>query len=63
MSGKKKIQFGDLTIVELKKYKGFENSTEEEAEKQIEVIETLARILYYLYVEEEKENRKNENRT
>lgn len=50
-----------LTYEKLKKYKGFENSTEEEAIKQIEIIKKLAKILLYMYKnEQEKSNNKNE---
>lgn len=51
----------ELTYEKLKMYKGFENSTEEEAIKQIEIIKKLARILYYMYMNELKiNNSKNE---
>lgn len=46
----------DLTHEKLKQYKGFENSTEEEATKQIEIIKKLAKILYYMYLNEQKLN-------
>ncbi len=46
----------ELTYEKLKTYKGFENSTEEEAVKQIEAIKTLAKILYYMYMNEQQEN-------
>ncbi|MDP1746654.1 MAG: hypothetical protein Q8L90_13845 [Bacteroidota bacterium] len=44
----------DLTYEKLKQYKGFENSTEEEAIKQIEIIKKLAKILYYMYMDEQQ---------
>ena len=51
----------DLTYEKLKKYKGFENSTEEEAIKEIEIIKKLAKILLYMYKNEQKNsNNKNE---
>ena len=46
----------ELSFEKLKKYKGFENSTEEEAQKQIEIIKKLAKILYYLYQNEQQMN-------
>lgn len=46
----------DLTHEKLKQYKGFENSTKEEAIKQIEIIKKLAKILYYMYMNEQKIN-------
>lgn len=52
------IEF-ELTYEKLKTYKGFENSTEEEAEKQIYAIKKLAKILFYLYLSDEHNNRKD----
>lgn len=46
----------DLTYEKLKQYKGFENSTEAEAMQQIEIIKRLAKILYYMYMNEQKIN-------
>ena len=45
---------GELTLEKLRTYKGFENSTEEEAIKQIEVIKRLAKIMYYMYITDGK---------
>jgi len=44
----------ELTYETLKKYKGFENITEEQAVKEIEVIKRLAKILHCLYVSEQQ---------
>lgn len=50
----------ELTYEKLKTYKGFENITETEAEKEIEIIKKLAKILYYMYLKEQKDsNNKN----
>lgn len=46
----------DLTYEKLKQYKDFENSTEEEAIKQIEIIKRLAKILYCMYLNEQNIN-------
>ena len=51
----------ELTIEKLRGYKDFENSTEEEAIQQIEIIKKLARILHHLYMHEEQaKNHQNE---
>ena len=46
----------ELSFEKLKTYKGFENSTEEEAQKQIEIIKKLAKILYCMYMDEQQKN-------
>ncbi len=46
----------ELTYEQLKKYKGFEDLTETQAEKEIENIKRLAKILYYLYINEQQTN-------
>ncbi len=46
----------ELTYEQLKKYKGFEDITETQAEKEIETIKRLAKILYYLYINEQQTN-------
>lgn len=46
----------ELNHEKLKTYKGFENTTEEQAEKQIAIIKRLAKILYYLYMNEQQKN-------
>jgi hypothetical protein len=46
----------ELTYEQLKKYKGFEDITETQAEKEIENIKRLAKILYYLYINEQQTN-------
>ncbi len=46
----------ELTYEDLKKYEGFENSTEEEAQKQIDIIKKLAKIMYYMYMNEKQIN-------
>lgn len=46
----------ELTYEKLKTYKGFENSTEAEAEKQIDAIKRLAKVLLYMYIDEEQKN-------
>lgn len=51
----------ELTYEKLKTYDGFENVTEEEAQVQIEIIRKLARILHYMYMNEQQMNNdKNE---
>ena len=52
----------ELTYEKLKTYKGFENVTEAEAVKEIEIIKKLAKILYYMYLKEQKngDNKKTE---
>lgn len=47
-------QQGDLTYEKLKMYKGFEDITEAEAQKEIEIIKRLAKILYSYMQEQEK---------
>lgn len=42
----------ELTPEKLRTYKGFENSTEEQAEKQIHFIKKMARVIYHLYQED-----------
>ena len=46
----------ELTYEQLKKYKGFEDITEPQAEKEIENRKRLAKILYYLYINEQQTN-------
>lgn len=50
----------ELTYEQLKKYKGFEDLTETQAEREIENIKRLAKILYYLYINEQQTNDNNE---
>jgi ERCC4-type nuclease len=50
----------ELTYEKLKTYKGFENITEAEAVKEIEIIKKLAKILYYMYLKDQK-NSNNKN--
>lgn len=53
----------ELTYEHLKTYKGFENISEAEAEKQIEFIKRMAKAMYFMYIEEQKpKNEDNENR-
>lgn len=52
----------ELTYEKLKTYKGFENITEAEAEQQIQIIKQLAKLMYCVYIEEQK-NSNNENTT
>ena len=49
----------DLTYEKLKTYKGFEDITEAQAEKEIDNIKRLAKVLYYLYLNEQQT--KNDN--
>ena len=50
-----------LTYEKLKTYKGFEDITEAQAEKEIDNIKRLAKVLYYLYLNEQQtENNTNE---
>ncbi len=49
----KQIQQTELTYETLKLYRGFENTSELEAPKQIEAIKRLAKILYYLHLNEQ----------
>ncbi len=62
MKGNKVVNspHSELNHQKLKTYKGFENATEEEAEKQILIIKRLAKILYYLYMNEQQTKNKNE---
>lgn len=53
----------ELTYEQLKKYKGFENVTEAQAEKEIENIKRLTKVLYYLYVYEQQMNSKDNETT
>lgn len=46
-----------LTYEKLKTYRGFENLKEEEAEVHIDSIKKLARILYYMYLNDELNNK------
>lgn len=45
---------GELTLKKLRTYMGFENTTIEESEKQIIAIKAMARILFRLYVEDQR---------
>ena len=47
----------ELTPEKLRAYKGFENCTDEEAEKQIHTIKKLAKVLYHLHQEDERKAR------
>ena len=49
----KQIQQTELTYETLRQYKGFENTSELEAPKQIEAIRKLAKVLYYLHLNEQ----------
>ncbi len=48
---------GELTIEKLKTYKGFEHLTDEQAEKELQTINSLIRVLYGIYVEESRKNK------
>lgn len=61
MKNDNEVNKTELTYEKLKQYKGFENSTEEEAIKQIEVIKKLAKILYYMYMNEQQKKNNNQN--
>ena len=50
----------ELTYEKLRKHKGFENVTEAQAEKEIETINRLIKVLYYLYVYEEQTAKKEQ---
>lgn len=52
----KKPRQSKLTFVTLKQYKGFENVNEEDAKKDIEFIQRMAKVLYYLNIDEQKTN-------
>ena len=53
----------ELTYEYLKKYKGFEGINEADAEKQIEFIKRMAKVMYYMYIDEQQpKNEDNENR-
>lgn len=56
MKNSDEVNKTELTYEKLKKYKGFENSTEEEAIKQIEIIKKLTKILYCMYMNEQQMN-------
>ncbi len=51
----KKRKQTELTFVSLKQYKGFENTSETEAEKQIDFIKRMAKVLYYMNIDEQKQ--------
>lgn len=51
---------GELTYERLKTFKGFEDITEIEAEEQIKIIKRIAKILYYLYMNEGQQNKERE---
>lgn len=51
----------ELTIEKLRTYKGFENITETEAEIHIIAIKKLARVLYGVYLNEQKGRAHREN--
>ena len=51
----------ELTFEKLKTYSGFENVTEEEAVKEIQIIKKLAKILYYMYLKDQKGNKRAEH--
>jgi hypothetical protein len=53
----------DLTPEKLRTFKGFENITDSEAEKEIEVIKRLAKILHRLYMNEQNKTDQYENNT
>lgn len=63
MKGSEQVNLpqSELTYEKLKTYKGFENVSEEEATKQIGVIKRLAKIMYYMYMEEQKKNMNDKN--
>lgn len=46
----------ELSYEKLKTFKGFENINETEAEKQILVIKKLAKILFYMYQQDNIDN-------
>ncbi|MEO6303250.1 MAG: hypothetical protein ABIP51_08755 [Bacteroidia bacterium] len=48
----------ELTYEKLKQYKGFENITEAEAQKQIQIIMSFAKVLQLLFIHEQQ----NENK-
>lgn len=54
----------ELTYEHLKKYKGFEDTSEAEAEKQIEFIKRMVKVMYYMYINEQQKSKieDNENR-
>lgn len=49
----------ELNYEHLKKYKGFEDINEADAEKQIEFIKRMAKVMYYMYIEEQKSKKEN----
>ncbi len=58
MKEKKADHIKRVTVEKLRTYKGFENVTDEEAEKQIETIKTLAKILFRMYENDNREAKK-----
>lgn len=48
-----------LSIEELRSFPGFENFTEEEAEREIKIIETLSILFYELFMKEKLNNVKH----
>lgn len=49
-------EISELTIEKLKKYKGFENYTEEQAKIAIENIKRLAKLLFNIYTNDNPSN-------
>lgn len=55
LKGVEPLKQTGLTYEELKKCKGFENITQAEAEKELEVINRIAKMMYYMYMSNQQQ--------
>lgn len=53
--------YSELNFETLKTFKGFENITEQQAQKEIEVIKRLAKILHHLITNENNSNEQEQS--
>jgi hypothetical protein len=53
--------YSELNFETLKTFKGFENMTEQQAQKEIEVIKRLAKILHHLITNENNSNEQEQS--
>jgi hypothetical protein len=51
--GKQEKEYQRLTVEEVRKYKGFENRTDEEIRKIIVALEKLSLLIYKKFIKEE----------
>lgn len=50
-----------LTITELRRFKGFENYSDEKAEEVIKTLEALSILFYKSYMKEQRDRKKSKN--